>query len=65
VEQLNKIQLTFYQEEIENLYQLFSQRRETEISIPSMLNMTRKINNSNEAMLRAVSNLIAKEVHHE
>lgn len=61
LELLNKVHQGFYQEEMKNLYQLFSQKNESEINMPSLLNMTREINNSNEALLRAVQFLIVKE----
>ena len=60
IEQLAKVQLTFYQEEVDTLYSFFSKHKETELTIPSLLNMIRKINSSNEALLRATGNLTMK-----
>jgi phosphate:Na+ symporter len=54
---LREILKSFYQNESENLYKLFTAKRHRDIIIPSLLNMVREINNSNEALLRAVNNI--------
>jgi len=60
IEQLNQIQSGYYQDEVATIYELIKESKESETDIPSLLNMVREINNSNESMLRAVNNLIAK-----
>lgn len=60
IEQLNQIQTGYYQDEVAEIYELIKESKESETDIPSLLNMVREINNSNESLLRAVNNLIAK-----
>ncbi len=60
IEQLNLIQSGYYQNEVAMIYELIKESKEPETDIPSLLNMVREINNSNESMLRAMNNLIAK-----
>ena len=60
IEQLNQIQSGYYQNEVAMIYELIKESKESETDIPSLLNMVREINNSNESMLRAMNNLIAK-----
>lgn len=60
IEQLNQIQSVYYQDEVATIYELIKESKESETDIPSLLNMVREINNSNESMLRAVNNLITK-----
>lgn len=59
IEQLSHVQRTLYEAEIEDLYRLFSMKKNTEINISTLLNLVREINNSNEALLRAAFNFIA------
>jgi len=58
VEGLNTEQLTNYQNEVDLLYKMFSSNKNIESDLPSLLNMIREINNSNESLLRAVNHLI-------
>jgi phosphate:Na+ symporter len=58
IEQLANLNLKMYQKESEDLYELFTLAKESEADMSSLLNMLREINNSNEAMLRALSNFL-------
>ena len=58
ITRLREILKSYYQHETENVYKLFSDKRHRDIVIPSLLNMIREINNSNEALLRAANNVI-------
>jgi len=57
ITRLKEILKSYYQHESENVYKLFTAKRHRDIVIPSLLNMVREINNSNEALLRAVNNI--------
>jgi phosphate:Na+ symporter len=58
IEQLTNLNLKMYQKESEDLYKLFTLAKESEADMSSLLNMLREINNSNEALLRALSNYL-------
>ncbi len=58
---LKEMLKSYYQHESEDVYQLFSAKKHREIMVPNLLNMIREINNSNEALLRSLSNMIVTE----
>jgi phosphate:Na+ symporter len=58
LEELNQVQRTLYEAEVQELYRLFSMKKNTEINISTLLNLIREINNSNEALLRAASHFM-------
>lgn len=62
IEQLNDFQKDLYQEEIKEIYELFTPNKELEINISTLLNLIRQINNSNEAVIRAFNHLNLQKV---
>ncbi len=60
IEQLNQIQSSYYQDEVATIYMLIKDNKDAETDIPTLLNMVREVNNSNESLLRAVNNLVNK-----
>ncbi len=57
LEHLKVLHLEFYRKESESLQQAFLESRHRDIDMPSLLNMLREVNNSNEAMLRSLQHL--------
>jgi phosphate:Na+ symporter len=55
---MREVLKSFYQHETEDVYNLFSKHKRREIVTPSILNMIREINSSNEALIRALQNLL-------
>lgn len=58
---LREILKSYYQHETETIYQIFSAKKHRDVAIPNLLNMVREINNSNEALLRAIQNVFKTE----
>lgn len=58
---LREILKSYYHHETETIYQIFSAKKHRDVAIPNLLNMVREINNSNEALLRAVQNVFKVE----
>ncbi len=59
VVRLKEVLKSSYHRESEEVYKLYGRKKHREIVIPSMLNMIVEINSSNEALLRALLNLIS------
>lgn len=58
VEQVNVAHQKFYSEETKRLFQLHAAALPSEMDLPTLQNMLREVNNSNESLLRALSALI-------
>lgn len=58
---LREILKSYYHHETETIYQIFSAKKHRDVAIPNLLNMVREINNSNEALLRAIQNVFMAE----
>lgn len=54
LEKLNNMQRSYYQNETKDIYHLYEDTQQPEVAISSLLNLIRGINNSNEALLRAL-----------
>lgn len=60
LDKLSEMQRSFLRLETEELHHIYSKVKQSEMDIPSYLNMIREINNSNETLIRALRNLIVK-----
>lgn len=58
VEQLSDVQIDMYQEEVRMVQERMMSGKRMELDLPSMQNMIREINNSNEALIRTVNNYL-------
>jgi phosphate:Na+ symporter len=57
IDQLDVLQMNFHREGTESLNRIFNESMHRDIDMPSLLNMIREINNSNEALLNSLQHL--------
>lgn len=57
IDQLDILQMNFHREATEWLNRVFNESKHRDIDMPSLLNMLREINNSNEALLNSLQHL--------
>jgi phosphate:Na+ symporter len=57
LEHLKVLHLEFYRKESESMQEAFRESHHRDIDMPSLLNMLREVNNSNEALLRSLQHL--------
>jgi phosphate:Na+ symporter len=62
VELLDQLQQGFYQKESTLLTKVHNESKHADIDLPTIMNMLREINNSNESLLRSVRHLIEREL---
>jgi phosphate:Na+ symporter len=63
IEQLSDLQVNMYQEEIRMVQERLESGKQMELDMPTMQNMIREINNSNEAFIRSANNyLLVKDL---
>jgi hypothetical protein len=62
VELLDKLQQGFYQKESALLQNVRNESKQADIDLPTIMNMLREINNSNESLLRSLRHLIEREL---
>lgn len=57
INQIDVLQMNFYREETQSLQQIFNESKHRDVDMPSLLNMIREVNNSNEALLNSLQHL--------
>lgn len=57
LEHLNTLHLEYFKTESEALHKAYTESHHRDIDIPTLLNMVREVNNSNEALLRSIQHL--------
>lgn len=57
INQIDVLQMNFYREETQSLQLIFNESKHRDVDMPSLLNMIREINNSNEALLNSLQHL--------
>lgn len=58
LEKLNDLQRTYHQHETQEVYRFYDSDGQPEVAIPSMLNLIRELNLSNEMLLRGLGDLL-------
>jgi phosphate:Na+ symporter len=57
IDQLDILQMNYHREETQMLQRIFNESKHRDVDMPSLLNMIREINNSNEALLNSLQHL--------
>lgn len=62
VEIMDQLQRSFYQRESALIQKVHAESKHADVDVPTLMNMLREINNSNESMMRAFRHLVEKKL---